>query len=61
VGLARPWPSPSASCRWWSGVEAAGEIAAIGAGVTSLKPGDRVVGYGGLTCGTCKACREGRE
>jgi alcohol dehydrogenase len=43
------------------GVEAAGEIAAIGAGVTSLKPGDRVVGYGGLTCGTCKACREGRD
>jgi alcohol dehydrogenase len=43
------------------GVEAAGEIVAIGAGVTSLKPGDHVVGYGGLTCGTCKACREGRD
>ena len=43
------------------GVEAAGEIAAVGAGVTDLKVGDRVVGYGGLTCGTCKACREGRD
>ena len=43
------------------GVEAAGEIAAVGAGVTAVKPGDRVVGYGGLTCGTCKACREGRD
>jgi alcohol dehydrogenase len=43
------------------GVEAAGEIAAVGAGVTALKPGDRVVAYGGLTCGTCKACREGRD
>ena len=43
------------------GVEAAGEIAAVGPGVTALKPGDRVVGYGGLTCGTCKACREGRD
>jgi alcohol dehydrogenase len=43
------------------GVEAAGEIAAVGAGVTTVKPGDRVVGYGGLTCGTCKACREGRD
>jgi alcohol dehydrogenase len=43
------------------GVEAAGEIAAIGDGVTTVRPGDRVVGYGGLTCGTCKACREDRD
>jgi len=43
------------------GVEAAGEIAAVGDGVTSLKAGDRVVAYGALTCGTCKACREGRD
>jgi alcohol dehydrogenase len=43
------------------GVEAAGEIAAVGSGVTAFKPGDKVVGYGGLTCGHCKACREGRD
>ena len=43
------------------GVEAAGEIVSVGAGVTALKPGDHVVAYGGLTCGTCKACREGRD
>ena len=43
------------------GVEAAGEIAAVGSGVTNAKPGDRVVAFGGLTCGTCKACREGRD
>src|SRR5438132_5102806 len=43
------------------GVEAAGEIAAVGDGVTAFKPGDCVVAYGGLTCGTCKACREGRD
>jgi alcohol dehydrogenase len=43
------------------GVEAAGEIAAVGDGVTTFKPGDRVVAYGGLTCGMCKACREGRD
>src|SRR6267154_1550983 len=43
------------------GVEAAGEIAGVGANVTALKPGDKVVGYGGLTCGHCKACREGRH
>jgi alcohol dehydrogenase len=43
------------------GAEAAGEIAAIGPGVTAFKPGDPVVMYGGLTCGICKACREGRD
>src|SRR5437870_2536560 len=43
------------------GAEAAGEIAAVGAGVTGFKPGDGVVMYGALTCGTCKACREGRD
>ncbi len=43
------------------GAEAAGEIAAVGPDVTSYKVGDRVVAYGGLTCGVCKACREGRD
>ena len=43
------------------GVEAAGEIARVGLGVTSCRPGDRVVAYGALTCGTCKACRAGRD
>src|SRR5262249_34854335 len=43
------------------GAEAAGEIAAVGAGVTDFKVGDPVVMYGALTCGTCKACREGRD
>jgi len=43
------------------GAEAAGEVVAIGRDVTGLKVGDRVVGYGALTCGVCKACREGRD
>jgi alcohol dehydrogenase len=43
------------------GAEAAGEIAAVGAGVDNVKVGDPVVMYGALTCGTCKACREGRD
>jgi alcohol dehydrogenase len=43
------------------GVEAAGEIAQIGAGVSGFKAGDPVVMYGALTCGTCPACREGRD
>jgi len=43
------------------GAEAAGEIAAVGPDVTAFKPGDPVVMYGALTCGTCRACREGRD
>src|SRR5262249_55457372 len=43
------------------GAEAAGEIAQVGAGVASFKPGDRVVMNGGLTCGVCPACRAGRD
>jgi alcohol dehydrogenase len=43
------------------GVEAAGEIAAVGPGTSGLRPGDPVVMYGALTCGACKACREGRD
>jgi NADPH:quinone reductase-like Zn-dependent oxidoreductase len=43
------------------GAEAAGEIIAIGEGVSGLRPGRRVAMYGALTCGHCRACREGRD
>jgi alcohol dehydrogenase len=43
------------------GVEAAGEIAAVGSATTAFKPGDPVVMYGAITCGTCKACQQGRD
>lgn len=43
------------------GAEASGEIAAVGAGVTRFNPGQQVVMYGALTCGTCPACRDGRD
>ncbi len=43
------------------GAEAAGEIAAVGRDVTSMKVGDPVVMYGAMTCGECRACREGRD
>jgi len=43
------------------GAEASGEIVAVGSEVTAFKPGDKVVMYGAMTCGTCRACREGRD
>ena len=43
------------------GAEASGEIAAVGEGVTRFRHGQLVVMYGALTCGTCKACREGHD
>jgi alcohol dehydrogenase len=43
------------------GVEAAGEISAVGSAVSDFRIGDRVVAYGAMTCGTCRACREGRD
>jgi alcohol dehydrogenase len=43
------------------GAEAAGEINAVGSAVSDFRAGDRVVAYGALTCGTCRACREGRD
>ena len=43
------------------GAEAAGEVAAVGSDAAPFKPGEPVVMYGALTCGTCTACREGRD
>ncbi|GJD49865.1 2-haloacrylate reductase [Methylobacterium crusticola] len=43
------------------GAEAAGEVAAVGEGVRDLAVGDAVAPYGALTCGRCRACREGRD
>jgi NADPH:quinone reductase-like Zn-dependent oxidoreductase len=43
------------------GAEAACEVVAVGDGVTTLKPGDRVVPYAALVCGTCRGCTRGHE
>jgi NADPH:quinone reductase-like Zn-dependent oxidoreductase len=43
------------------GAEASCEVTAIGPNVTNVTPGDRVVPYSALTCGTCPACVKGRD
>ena len=43
------------------GAEAVAEVVAMGEGVSGLVPGQRVIPYGGMTCGTCPHCREGRD
>ncbi|MFB6397739.1 zinc-binding dehydrogenase [Polymorphospora lycopeni] len=41
------------------GHEAVGEVVEVGAGVTTLAPGDRVVANPTLYCGLCRWCRRG--
>ncbi|HZQ59707.1 MAG TPA: L-idonate 5-dehydrogenase [Casimicrobiaceae bacterium] len=43
------------------GHEASGVVAAIGGGVTRVKPGDKVAISPSHACGRCEYCREGRE
>ena len=44
-----------------TGAEAVAEVVSAGEGVTGWQAGDRVAPYGALTCGHCRACREGRD
>jgi NADPH:quinone reductase-like Zn-dependent oxidoreductase len=43
------------------GAEASCEVVAVGANVTSVAPGDRVVPYSALTCGLCRECLRGHD
>lgn len=49
-----PLPGPFAF-----GHEIAGEVLEIGAGVTTVQPGDRVIVPFQISCGVCAACRRG--
>ncbi len=44
-----------------TGAEAVCEVVAVGADAGDWRPGERVAPYGALTCGHCRACREGRD
>jgi len=43
------------------GHEVAGEVVAVGAGVSEFAPGDRVAVYNFITCGSCIFCRSFRD
>ncbi len=44
-----------------SGGDVCGQVAAIGAGVRGVTPGERVLLNPGITCGRCRACLSGRD
>jgi NADPH:quinone reductase-like Zn-dependent oxidoreductase len=44
-----------------AGVEASGEVVALGEGVTKFRIGQKVTMYGANTCGVCRACAQGRD
>jgi NADPH:quinone reductase-like Zn-dependent oxidoreductase len=43
------------------GAECVARVEAVGADVTSLAAGQRVVPYAAMICGTCRFCRRGQE
>ena len=43
------------------GAEAVAVVEAVGADVTTVTVGQRVVSYAAITCGTCRFCRRGEE
>ena len=55
------WPGIKLEYPHIPGADGAGEIAALGAGVTNWQPGDRVVVNANLGCGQCPACVAGQD
>jgi NADPH:quinone reductase-like Zn-dependent oxidoreductase len=43
------------------GSDIAGEVAAIGEGVSTVRPGDKVLLAPGISCGACAQCLNGRD
>jgi threonine dehydrogenase-like Zn-dependent dehydrogenase len=55
VGGVSPFPAPFAI-----GHEGVADVLEVGDGVTTVRPGDRVLVPFQISCGTCGACRAGR-
>ena len=55
------WPGLKLKLPHIPGADGAGEVAALGGGVTNWTVGDRVVLDGNLSCGVCPACIAGQD
>jgi NADPH:quinone reductase-like Zn-dependent oxidoreductase len=55
------WPGLKLELPHINGADGAGNVAALGEGVTEFKVGDRVVINSNLGCGECEFCKEGRD
>ncbi|MDT7788492.1 MAG: threonine 3-dehydrogenase [Pseudonocardiales bacterium] len=55
------WAAQNIKAPLTLGHEFVGEVAEVGASVTSVKVGDLVSGEGHLVCGTCRNCKAGRR
>ena len=55
------WPGIKLQYPHILGADGAGEVAAVGEGVTQWKPGDRVVINSNLSCGHCEFCIAGQD
>lgn len=55
------WPGIKIAYPHIPGADGAGEIAALGAGITQRKVGERVVINSNLSCGRCEYCRAGQD
>lgn len=55
------WPGIKLAYPHIPGADGAGEVAAVGAGVTGWLPGDRVVINSNLACDTCEYCLAGYQ
>jgi NADPH:quinone reductase-like Zn-dependent oxidoreductase len=55
------WPGIKLDLPHISGSDGAGEVSAVGEGVSGFSPGDRVVINGNISCGSCLRCLSGQD
>ncbi len=55
------WPGIRLEYPHIPGADGAGEVAAVGPGVTRWRPGERVVINANLSCGECEFCQAGQD